>query len=170
MNSKKTSATWSASLFIYSRANGLQIEVTGNTSPVFAAVQSVGECAIDVQNLHAQHLPKTIDFEEVLEVLKATLQGTWEYSSPGHFAYALSNPVFTLNGDLILQLVSYDAIMKRELAPPITVIGSPRTPQKEKSELSTGGLAVSTSTKTVRKSRSILSRITSVRTSSIFRE
>lgn len=127
---------------------------------------------MDVKAIHAQHLPKTIDFTDVLEELKSTLKGTWQYSSPGHFAYALSNPVFTVNGDLILQLGSYDAIMKKEIAPQINVIGSPRTPQAAKPDLAVGGgleVATTTSTggkKTVRKSRSILSRtITSVKTS-----
>lgn len=175
--SKKSSASWSANLCIYSRSNGLQIEVTGNTAPVFSDLHSEGECSIDVRGLHAQHLPKTVDFCDILDELKTILQGTWEYSSPGHFAYALSNPVFTINGDLILQLGSYDAIMKKELAPPIAVTGSPRSPHhKSRTELTvtttktTGGsgLEVTTSTKTVRKSRSILSRITSVKTSSLF--
>lgn len=167
MNSKKTSASWSASLSIFSRPNGLQIEVTGNTKPVFSDMHAEGECMIDVQGLHAQHLPQLVDFEEVLEELRSILQGTWEYSSPGHHSYALSNPVFTVNGDLILQLGSYDTIIKKELAAPSPVTNSPKPARKTTSELSGGSLAVST--KSVRKSRSIVSRIMSVKTSSLFR-
>ncbi|KAJ6541182.1 hypothetical protein DFH09DRAFT_1174690 [Mycena vulgaris] len=107
--SKKTSAKWSASLAVYSRADGLHIEVIGGEPPAFADVESDGECSIDVQDEHMRHLPSEIDLQDTLLDLKALLQGTWDYSYPGMEAYALSNPVFTRNGDLIVELSAYSS-------------------------------------------------------------
>ncbi|KAJ7710708.1 hypothetical protein B0H17DRAFT_1223880 [Mycena rosella] len=106
--SKKTSAKWSASIAVHSRADGLHIEVVSE-SPVFADVESEGECTMDVQDEHMKHLPSEIDLQDTLRDLKALLQGTWEYSYPGMGAYALSSPVFTRNGDLILELAAYSS-------------------------------------------------------------
>ncbi|KAJ7678393.1 hypothetical protein B0H17DRAFT_1139455 [Mycena rosella] len=106
--SKKTSAKWSASIAVHSRADGLHIEVVGE-SPVFADVESEGECTMDVQDEHMKHLPSEIDLQDTLRDLKTLLQGTWEYSYPGMGAYALSSPVFTRNGDLILELAAYSS-------------------------------------------------------------
>jgi hypothetical protein len=71
-------------------------------------------------------MPQTVNFDRVIDELKSALQGTWEYSSPGHHSYALSNPVFTPNGDLILQLASYEAMMKKEITAPSTPVRKPQ--------------------------------------------
>ncbi|KAJ7263473.1 hypothetical protein C8J57DRAFT_1629561 [Mycena rebaudengoi] len=106
--SKKTSAKWSASIAVHSRADGLHIEVVGE-SPAFADVESEGECSINVQDEHMRHLPSEIDLQEALRELKGSLQGTWDYSYPGLGAYALSSPVFTRNGDLVAELSAYSS-------------------------------------------------------------
>ncbi|KAJ7738254.1 hypothetical protein DFH07DRAFT_1064579 [Mycena maculata] len=105
--SKKTSAKWSASIAVYSRANGLHIEVVGAESPEFADIESHGECPTGVQEEHRRMFPSKIDLQDTLLSLKALLQGTWDYSYPGMEAYTLLNPVFTRHGDLIVELSAY---------------------------------------------------------------
>lgn len=124
--SKKSAASWKASICIYSRSNGLKIEVTGSTKPVFSDIHSEGDYTVDFGGLHSQHMPQMVNLDRVIDELKSALQGTWEYSSPGHHSYALSNPVFTPNGDLILQLASYEAMMKKEITAPSTPVRKPQ--------------------------------------------
>ncbi|CAL1696314.1 unnamed protein product [Somion occarium] len=107
--SKRTSAKWSASIFIYSRAGGLAVEVSGQIKPVFSEEESEGQCAIDVSGLHSKYLPYIVHLDEVLESLKSTLEGGWEFAAPGGECYALTNPVFTRKGDLVVQLCEYKA-------------------------------------------------------------
>lgn len=107
--SKKTSAKWSASIAVRTYADGLHIEVVGGESPVFADVETDGECSFDVLNEHMRQLPSEIDLRDTLSDLKALLVGTWDYSYPGMEAYALSSPVFTRNGDLIVELSAYSS-------------------------------------------------------------
>ncbi|KAG8800448.1 hypothetical protein FRC16_002842 [Serendipita sp. 398] len=114
--SKQSTATWEASICIYSRPGGLAVQVTGSPKPRFAEAVCSGACNIDITKVHSQNLPQTVDFEDLLTDLRTTLQGTWEYSAPGHLAYGITNPVFTVTGDLVCQLASYDALMKKEIA------------------------------------------------------
>ncbi|KAJ7210092.1 hypothetical protein GGX14DRAFT_451427 [Mycena pura] len=107
--SKKTCAKWSAVIAFHSRADGLHIEVVGGEQPVFTEIESDGECPIDVKAEHRKHLPAKIDLQDILLDLRALLQGPWEYSYPGMEAYALSNPVFTHDGDLIMDLSAYSS-------------------------------------------------------------
>ncbi|KAK7694301.1 hypothetical protein QCA50_001483 [Cerrena zonata] len=105
--SKSTSAKWSASIIIHSRASGLTVEVSGQTHPVFADEDCDGHCDIDVSALHAKHLPRNVNLGHVLESLKRTLEGGWEFAAPGGESYGLTNPVFTRQGDLIVQLCEH---------------------------------------------------------------
>ncbi|KAF7328255.1 hypothetical protein MVEN_02565400 [Mycena venus] len=107
--SKKTSAKWSASIEVHSRADGLHIEVVGGEMPVFADVESEGECSMDVLNAHMKQFPSKIDLHDAIHDLKDLLQGTWDYSYPGMGAYALSSPIFTRHGDLIVELSGFSS-------------------------------------------------------------
>ncbi|KAF7372492.1 SRCR domain-containing protein [Mycena venus] len=107
--SKKTSAKWSASIEVHSRADGLHIEVVGGQMPVFADVESEGECSMDVLNAHMKQFPSKIDLHDAIHDLKDLLQGTWDYSYPGMGAYALSSPIFTRHGDLIVELSAFSS-------------------------------------------------------------
>lgn len=124
--SKTSKASWQASICISSRSNGLHIEVKGSTKPTFSDVHAEGDYAIDFESLHAQHMPELINLDRVIDELKSTLQGTWEYSAPGHFSYSLSNPAFTPTGDLVVQLASYEAMMKKEITSPSTPVRKPQ--------------------------------------------
>ncbi len=96
---------------IASRASGLVVEVSGELKPIFAedASESEGICPLNVTSLHSQHFPDAVHLDEVVLTLKQALEGEWEYSAPGYQSYALINPVFNVNGDLIAQLVENKA-------------------------------------------------------------
>ncbi|KAG8805179.1 hypothetical protein FRC17_005690, partial [Serendipita sp. 399] len=142
--SKQSTATWEAAICIYSRPGGLSVQVVGNPKPCFSEPVCSGVCNVDITKVHSQTLPQKVDFEDLLTDLRTTLQGTWEYSSPGHLAYGITNPVFTVNGDLVCQLASYDSLMKKEIA------------------VTTAAAAAATTTTTpkspVRKNKSLLAR------------
>jgi hypothetical protein len=63
------------------------------------------------------HLPKVIDIDAVVKELKHHLEGHWEYSFPGLLTYDLASPVFTVNGDLVLQLRPHDPHAKPPAQP-----------------------------------------------------
>ncbi|PSS11038.1 hypothetical protein PHLCEN_2v3334 [Hermanssonia centrifuga] len=109
--SKKTSASWSALISIASRASGLVVEVSGELKPIFAEDESESEgiCPLNVTSLHSQHFPDVVYLDEVILTIKQALEGEWEYSAPGYQSYALINPVFNVQGDLIAQLVENKA-------------------------------------------------------------
>jgi hypothetical protein len=75
---------------------------------IFDRPESTGVWALNAQELLSAHLPELVDIDGVVSELKRTLEGVWEYSFPGTLAYNLANPVFTVNGDLILQLRPHD--------------------------------------------------------------
>jgi len=103
---KKSTATWSASIIAEPSPFGLRFKVAGGTQPVVTEVEAEGDCIWDLVQLHGDYMPKNLDIQAVVEVLRETLEGTWEYSCPGSTTYALVNPVFTVTGHLIVSLVS----------------------------------------------------------------
>ena len=115
--SKKTCAKWSASILVHSRASGLAIEVSGQ-NPVFTDEDSEGHCTVDVSALHAKHLPRILNFGDVLKSLKSTLEGGWEFAAPCGESYGLTNPVFNRQGDLIVQLCDFKPSSTRPHMPP----------------------------------------------------
>jgi len=58
------------------------------------------------QFFESLYIPKNLDIQAVVEVLRETLEGTWEYSCLDSTTYALVNPVFTVTSHLIVSLVS----------------------------------------------------------------
>ena len=62
-----------------------------------------GACDVDLVSLHQQNL-HLIDFKIIEYELNSVLAGAWQYSSSSRHRYALYNPVFTREGDLIDQL------------------------------------------------------------------
>lgn len=100
----ETSATWSISITVKSKRDGLHIEVSDNAAPVFGRLEHEGDCGIDLEALHKSYLPSHIEVTEVIRSLQSVLEGAWEYSSPGGIAYCPSNPIFTVNGDVLMQL------------------------------------------------------------------
>jgi hypothetical protein len=93
----------------------LQVEISG-WQPKFTDPIIEGDCDWDVPGLHNQHLPSTLNIVEILEELKSTLEGRWDFAGPCHYSYALGDPVFTSHGDLIVQLQSHDSFFKKEVA------------------------------------------------------
>ena len=80
--------------------------MSGGSELIVSEVEADGDCIWDLVQLHGSYLPKTVDIMSVVEALRQTLEGTWEYSCPGSTTYALTNPVFTVTGHLIVSLVS----------------------------------------------------------------
>ena len=103
---KKTTATWSASIVAEPSPFGLRLKVIGGAQPVVSEVEAEGECVWDLVQLHGNYMPKSVDIMMVVDALRETLEGTWDYSCPGSTTYALVNPVFTSTGHLIVSLVS----------------------------------------------------------------
>ena len=103
---KKTTATWSASIVAEPSPFGLRLKITGGAQPVVSEVETEGECIWDLAHLHGNYMPKSLDIMMVVDALRATLEGTWQYSCPGSTTYALVNPVFTSTGHLVVSLVS----------------------------------------------------------------
>jgi hypothetical protein len=104
--SKKTTATWSASIVAEPSPFGLRLRVTGGAQPIVSEVEAEGDCVWDLVHLHGNYMPKSVDIMTVVDALRQTLEGAWEYSCPGSTTYALVNPVFTSTGHLIVSLVS----------------------------------------------------------------
>ena len=103
---KRTTATWSASIVAEPSPFGLRLKVIGGAQPIVSEVEAEGECLWDLVQLHSDYMPKSVDIMAVVEALRETLEGTWDYSCPGSTTYALMNPVFTSTGHLIVSLAS----------------------------------------------------------------
>lgn len=103
---KRTTATWSASIVAEPSPFGLRLKVTGGAQPIVSEVEAEGDCHWDLVQLHSDYMPKSVDIMAVVETLRETLEGTWDYSCPGSTTYALINPVFTSTGHLIVSLTS----------------------------------------------------------------
>ena len=103
---KRTTATWSASIVAEPSPFGLRLKVTGGAQPVVSQVEAEGDCLWDLVQIHSDYMPRSVDIMAVVDTLRETLEGTWDYSCPGSTTYALINPVFTSTGHLIVSLTS----------------------------------------------------------------
>jgi hypothetical protein len=159
-HSQRASAKWSANIQVYSEWNGLRVSVNGPPKMVFDRPESTGVWSLNAYDLLSAHLPELVDIDNVVSELKRTLEGVWEYSFPGTLAYNLANPVFTVNGDLILQLRPHDPTAKPPTVQPAqkktakakddsraaTTVAAPRVPKTNPTRLP--ATPVSTTTKT----------------------
>lgn len=114
--SQTSRATWSTVIRAHSEWNGLRIDISSST-PVFDETEMTGNWSVNARDLLSTHLPSVIDIKEVLHQLKVVLEGTWDYAFPGLLAYNFGNPVFTVDGDLIVQLRVHDPHHKPTLNP-----------------------------------------------------
>jgi hypothetical protein len=71
---------------------------------MFEQNEAEGKWHIDTHKLLQENLPRVVDVKEVLAELKQVFEGAWKYCSAGLHTYNLASPVFTQNGDLIVQL------------------------------------------------------------------
>ncbi|KAF8183035.1 hypothetical protein K438DRAFT_1600129 [Mycena galopus ATCC 62051] len=101
---KRSSAKWSVKINVNTDASGLRVTIADQVHPVFDKTESEGTWDIDTHKLLEEHLPRIIDVREVVEELKNIFEGAWELSCAGSKTYSLMGPVFTPNGDLIVQL------------------------------------------------------------------
>lgn len=85
--------------------NGLRLNAKTDT-PKILEESSSGVCPTDVLALHAKHLPQIMDLSKVLAELRTVFEGSWPYGASYAFEYAPSNPVFSLQGDLIFSLTT----------------------------------------------------------------
>jgi len=74
--------------------------------PVVTEVEAEGDCIWDLVQLHGDYMPKNLNIQTVIKVLRESLVGTWEYLCLGSTTYTLVNPVFTVTSHLIVSLVS----------------------------------------------------------------
>jgi hypothetical protein len=108
---KSSSASWEAKISISSDSSGLRIHASENVRPVFTNNRVEGvttQIDEDAHKLLSDHLPSTIDFKDIASDLQEMLQGMWKYGYAGLREYPLRSPVFTRNGDLIIQMLSQD--------------------------------------------------------------
>ncbi|KAL0952771.1 hypothetical protein HGRIS_006999 [Hohenbuehelia grisea] len=115
--SKRSSAKWSATIHVYSERTGLRVAITEDIKPVFDKTESEGNWHIDTHKMLEDHLPRLIDIKELVHDLKSIFEGAWEYSFAGLQTYNLGSPVFTKNGDLIVQLRSFTETTKAISSP-----------------------------------------------------
>ncbi|KAF7366869.1 hypothetical protein MSAN_00945600 [Mycena sanguinolenta] len=121
--SKRSSAKWSVTINVKSEISGLRVTIADQVHPVFDATESEGKWDIDTHKLLEQHLPRIVDIREVVQELKQVFEGAWQYSCAGSKAYSLVSPVFTQNGDLIMQLGAFT-----DTTTTVTVTSTPARP------------------------------------------
>ncbi|KAJ7199899.1 hypothetical protein B0H12DRAFT_1036920 [Mycena haematopus] len=102
--SKRSSAKWSVKINVNSEPSGLRVSIVDQVHPVFDKTEAEGNWDIDTHKLLEEHLPRIVDIKEVVEDLKHIFEGAWVYSCAGSKTYSLVSPVFTQNGDLVVQL------------------------------------------------------------------
>ncbi|KAF7343262.1 hypothetical protein MVEN_01758100 [Mycena venus] len=102
--SKRSSAKWSVKINVHSEPSGLRVAIADEVQPVFDKTESEGKWDINTHKLLQEHLPRVVDIKEVIQELKQVFEGAWDYSCAGLKSYSLTSPVFTQNGDLIVQL------------------------------------------------------------------
>jgi len=103
--SKRSSAKWSVKIHVNSEPSGLRVVVADQVQPVFEKTE--GKWDLDPRTLLEEHLPRIVDIKEIVQELKEVFEGAWEYSWAGLKTYSLSSPVFTPNGDLVVQLNNF---------------------------------------------------------------
>ncbi|KAF7427988.1 hypothetical protein PC9H_007206 [Pleurotus ostreatus] len=102
---KETKATWSAVIVAKTDAAGLHISLRQPVLPVFDYSESVevwSSFNTDVEL--KRHLPNVINIDAVLSELRTALEGDWRWAAAALGTYNLASPVFTKNGDLVVQL------------------------------------------------------------------
>jgi hypothetical protein len=88
---------------------------------------------MDSRALVEQHLKDAVNTAIVVNKIKPVLEGFWRFSFPQIGAYTLSQPVFTIKGDLILQLTTYVEGAEAPLDSPVTAplgMGLPGSPSQ----------------------------------------
>ncbi|KAF8214864.1 hypothetical protein K438DRAFT_2008968 [Mycena galopus ATCC 62051] len=133
---KRSSAKWSVKMNVNTDASGLRVTLAEQVHPVFDKTESEGTWDIDTHELLATHLPRIIDVGEVIHSLKDVFEGAWKLSCAGSKTYSLGAPVFTQNGDIIIQLGGFV-----ELAPTKIPNSVPASPFKLQPARSAGGLS-----------------------------
>ncbi|KAF8125900.1 hypothetical protein K438DRAFT_2001766 [Mycena galopus ATCC 62051] len=133
---KRSSAKWSVKMNVNTDASGLRVTLAEQVHPVFDKTESEGAWDIDTHELLATHLPRIIDVGEVINGLKDVFEGAWKLSCAGSKTYSLGAPMFTQNGDIIIQLGGFV-----ELAPTKVPNSLPASPFKLQPARSAGGLS-----------------------------
>jgi hypothetical protein len=126
-------ASWRASITTRSSASGLRVFVTSESTPQFSVKETVGHCRMDARALVEQHLKDAVNTAIVVNKIKPVLEGFWRFSFPQIGAYTLSQPVFTIKGDLILQLTTYVEGAEAPSEPTVTMpvgMGVPGSPSQ----------------------------------------
>ncbi|KAF8183019.1 hypothetical protein K438DRAFT_1975274 [Mycena galopus ATCC 62051] len=108
---KRSSAKWSVKVHVNTDASGLRVTIVDQVHPVFDKTEAEGKWEIDTHKMLEEHLPRIIDIREVIGELKYIFEGAWELSCAGSKTYSLMGPVFTPNGDLIMQLGGFAEIL-----------------------------------------------------------
>ncbi|KAF8128338.1 hypothetical protein K438DRAFT_1948831 [Mycena galopus ATCC 62051] len=133
---KRSSAKWSVKMNVNTDASGLRVTLAEQVHPVFDKTESEGTWDIDTHELLATHLPRIIDVGEVINGLKDVFEGAWKLSCAGSKTYSLGAPMFTQNGDIIIQLGGFV-----ELAPTKISNSVPASPFKLQPARSAGSLS-----------------------------
>lgn len=102
--SKKTTANWEVTISVYTKPHGLYVDTSILTHPQPKEADLEGVCDIDIVQLHKEHL-QLINFHDIVHDLNDLLAGAWQFASSSRHRYALASPVFTRQGDLLVQLV-----------------------------------------------------------------
>lgn len=111
-SSKKTVASWNATVTISSRHDGLHVSMTPHVSPVVEEGGYNTENVyfpFNVQALHRDRFPDNqTALQDLLPRLKGALEGPWAHSTFSMHKFSFANPVFTRNGDFVLEIYPYD--------------------------------------------------------------
>jgi hypothetical protein len=106
--SKKTVATWSLTIKLETSSSG-RLSISLNLdAPTWLTEgeQPSEQLSFDILTLHEMNLPYKIQKleEELLPLLRQTMEGSWAYSVMGIQAMTLREPVITRRGDLLCEL------------------------------------------------------------------
>ena len=100
----RTFVVWELRVVVQSKAHGLSVVAESVSAPSSKEVAVEGSCAIDVARVHTKKMA-AIDFRKIEGELNGLLAGAWQFSSSSRHRYALANPVFTRQGDMVVQLI-----------------------------------------------------------------
>lgn len=110
--SKTTVAGWEGVLVVTTKPTGLSVSYKLVSAPAFKEEKGEGNSAVDVLKLHKDNL-QLLDFRAIESDLNKLLAGTWQFASSARHQYALAQPAFTSQGDLIVKLIE----VKKSIAP-----------------------------------------------------
>ncbi|EIN11424.1 hypothetical protein PUNSTDRAFT_141793 [Punctularia strigosozonata HHB-11173 SS5] len=105
--STSAGATWKTTITSSSTGGGLKLKITPVDHPNFHVRETKGHCRMESQALLRAQLENAVHPGHILDKIKPILEGFWKFSFPEVGAYALSHPIFTCHGDLILELRTY---------------------------------------------------------------